>query len=435
MSVIASRALPDVRDGLKPVQRRILFAMREMGMDPTQAAPQVRRYHRRGAQDLSSARRLVGLRRARSHGAGFHAAISAGRRPRQLRFDRSRPAGGLPLYRSALGARRARTCWPTSIKRPSVRLRTSIIKATEPSVLPGQIAAAAAQRFERHRGRHGDEHSAAQSRTKSPTRSRRSSTIRRSLPTTRSATSSPVRIFRPAARSSGTKRSAKPIGPGAARSRFAAKPRSSKSAARHKIVITEIPYQVYKSRIVEAIAEAHAEKRIQGIARLRRRVEPQGHARRRRAAEVARRRRSCSISSSSTRRCSRASASTCSRSCRSGEPRADGSVALEPQVLSLKQLLEHYIAHRKDVVARRTQYDLRKAEERAHLLEGYRIALDNIDEVIEIVRGSQTTDEAQDASIGNASRSATCRPRRSSTCACARWSGSSARRSRTSTPS
>ena len=71
------------------------------------------------------------------------------------------------------------------------------------------------------------------------------------------------------------------------------------------------------------------------------------------------------------------------------------SVALEPQVLTLKQLLEHFIAHRKDVITRRTRYDLRKAEERAHLLEGYRIALDNIDEVIEIVRESQTTDEAK----------------------------------------
>ena len=64
-------------------------------------------------------------------------------------------------------------------------------------------------------------------------------------------------------------------------------------------------------------------------------------------------------------------------------------------MLTLKQLLEHFIAHRKDVITRRTRYDLRKAEERAHLLEGYRIALDNIDEVIEIVRGSQTTDEAK----------------------------------------
>ncbi|MDQ2663487.1 MAG: DNA gyrase subunit A, partial [Candidatus Eremiobacteraeota bacterium] len=78
-----------------------------------------------------------------------------------------------------------------------------------------------------------------------------------------------------------------------------------------------------------------------------------------------------------------------------GEPRANGTVALEPRVMSLKQMLEHYITHRKDVITKRTAYDLRKAEERAHLLEGYRIALDNIDEVIEIVRGSQTTEEAR----------------------------------------
>ncbi len=57
MSVIASRALPDVRDGLKPVQRRILYAMREMGLDPEQATSQVRRHHRRSAQELSSSRR------------------------------------------------------------------------------------------------------------------------------------------------------------------------------------------------------------------------------------------------------------------------------------------------------------------------------------------------------------------------------------------
>ncbi len=78
-----------------------------------------------------------------------------------------------------------------------------------------------------------------------------------------------------------------------------------------------------------------------------------------------------------------------------GTARPNGSAAIEPQVLSLKQLLEHFIAHRKNVIVARTTYDLRKAQERAHLLEGYRIALDNIDEVIEIVRGSQTTDEAK----------------------------------------
>ena len=86
-----------------------------------------------------------------------------------------------------------------------------------------------------------------------------------------------------------------------------------------------------------------------------------------------------------------------------GEPRANGSVALEPQVLTLKQLLEHFIAHRRNVVTRRTRYDLRKAEERAHLLEGYRIALDNIDEVIEIVRAQPNDRRSQAAALGDVS--------------------------------
>jgi DNA gyrase subunit A len=78
----------------------------------------------------------------------------------------------------------------------------------------------------------------------------------------------------------------------------------------------------------------------------------------------------------------------------------DGSLStegnpLEPQVLSLREMLNHFIAHRKVVVTRRTRYDLRKAEERAHLLEGFRIALDNIDEVIKIVRESQTVEIAR----------------------------------------
>ncbi len=168
---------------------------------------------------------------------------------------------------------------------------------------------------------------------------------------------------------------------------------------RHKIVITEIPYQVYKGRIVEAIAEAHAEKRIHGIARL-------DDESNRKGMKVV-----VELQKSATPKVvlNQLFKHTPLQSSFGfnmlalvpvGEPRADGSVALEPQVLSLKQLLEHFIAHRKDVVTRRTRYDLRKAEERAHLLEGYRIALDNIDEVIEIIRGSQTTDEAKTQTLG-----------------------------------
>ena len=62
----------------------------------------------------------------------------------------------------------------------------------------------------------------------------------------------------------------------------------------------------------------------------------------------------------------------------------------EPKVMNLKEMLFHYLEHQKDVVTRRTKYDLNKAEERAHILEGLLIALDNIDEVIKIIRSSQT---------------------------------------------
>ena len=163
---------------------------------------------------------------------------------------------------------------------------------------------------------------------------------------------------------------------------------------RHKIVITEIPYQVYKSRIIEAIAEAHSEKRIQGIARL----DDESNRKGMRVVVELQKSATPKVVLNQLFKHTPLQSSfgfNMLALVPVGEPRANGSVALEPQVLTLKQLLEHFIAHRRNVVTRRTQYDLRKAEERAHLLEGYRIALDNIDEVIVIVRSSQTTDEAK----------------------------------------
>ena len=68
----------------------------------------------------------------------------------------------------------------------------------------------------------------------------------------------------------------------------------------------------------------------------------------------------------------------------------------EPKVLNLYQMLDYYLIHQKDVATRRTKYDLNKAEERAHILEGLMIALDNIDEVISIIRSSRTTNEAKE---------------------------------------
>ena len=68
----------------------------------------------------------------------------------------------------------------------------------------------------------------------------------------------------------------------------------------------------------------------------------------------------------------------------------------QPKVMNLKEMLKHYIDHQKEIIVRRTQYDLNKAEERAHILEGLRIALDHIDEIISILRGSKTVPEAKE---------------------------------------
>ena len=106
MSVIVSRALPDVRDGLKPVHRRMLYAMNELGLVPGPSVQEVRDGRRRRARQVPPARRLRGVRRARAHGAGLLAALSARRRPGELRLDRRRSGGGVSLHRSAAHADR-----------------------------------------------------------------------------------------------------------------------------------------------------------------------------------------------------------------------------------------------------------------------------------------------------------------------------------------
>ncbi len=163
---------------------------------------------------------------------------------------------------------------------------------------------------------------------------------------------------------------------------------------KHKIIITEIPYQVYKGRIVEAISEAYSEKRITGIARM----DDESNRKGMRVVVELQKSATPKIVLNQLFKHTPLQATfgfNMLALVPVGPPRRDGTVAIEPQVLTLKQLLEHFIAHRKNVVTLRATFDLNKARERAHLLEGYRIALDHIDEVIQIVRGSQTTDEAK----------------------------------------
>ena len=100
MSVIVARALPDARDGLKPVHRRILYAMHDMGIRANYRLQEIRPYRRRSAGQVPPPRRLGRLRCDGAHGAGFLDALHAGRWAGQLRLHRRRPAGGHALHRS-----------------------------------------------------------------------------------------------------------------------------------------------------------------------------------------------------------------------------------------------------------------------------------------------------------------------------------------------
>ena len=155
------------------------------------------------------------------------------------------------------------------------------------------------------------------------------------------------------------------------------------SANRSRIIVTEIPYQVNKARLVERIAELVREKKLEGISDLRDETDRTGT---RIVIELKR----------------DVNAQVVLNNLYKHTAMQDtfGAIMLalvdgEPKVLSLHQMLYHYLEHQKDVIVRRTRYDLDKAEARAHILEGLLIALDNIDEIVRIIRNSPNTVEAK----------------------------------------
>lgn len=153
----------------------------------------------------------------------------------------------------------------------------------------------------------------------------------------------------------------------------------------NRIVITEIPYQVNKAKLIEDIAHLVREKRISGITDLRDESDREGMR------IVVELHRDCIPEIVLNQLFKHTNLQTTF---------GINMLALvdgEPRVLNVKEILQEYIAHRVDVITRRTRYDLEKARERAHILEGLLIALDNIDAVIQIIRQSQRVDEAREA--------------------------------------
>ena len=156
------------------------------------------------------------------------------------------------------------------------------------------------------------------------------------------------------------------------------------SQGRQRIVVTEIPYMVNKAKLIEKIAEMVHEKTVEGISDIRDESDRQGM---RIVIELKR----------------DVNANVVLNTLYKHTQLQDtfGAIMLAlvdgtPRILSLRQMIHHYLEHQEDVIRRRTQYDLNKAEARSHILEGLIIALDNIDEVIALIRGSRTTQEARD---------------------------------------
>ena len=153
---------------------------------------------------------------------------------------------------------------------------------------------------------------------------------------------------------------------------------------RQRIVVTEIPYMVNKARLIEKIAEMVHEKSVDGISDIRDESDREGM---RIVIELKR----------------DVNANVVLNTLYKHTQLQDtfGAIMLalvdgEPKILSLRQMIHHYLEHQEDVIRRRTQYDLNKAEARSHILEGLLIALDNIDEVIALIRASRTTQDARD---------------------------------------
>ena len=152
---------------------------------------------------------------------------------------------------------------------------------------------------------------------------------------------------------------------------------------RESIIITELPYQVNKARLLEKIAELVRDRRIDGISDLRDESDREGM----RVVIELRRGESAQIILNQLYKLT-AMQSTF------------GVILLalvnnEPRILTLKELLQQFLEHRREVVVRRTKFELKKAEEKAHILEGIKIALDHLDEVIRLIRRSRSTEEAR----------------------------------------
>ncbi len=383
MSVIVSRALPDVRDGLKPVHRRILYAMDELNMPPDKP-------HRKSA-------RVVGDVLGKYHPHGDSSVYGAMVRLAQDFNTRYLLVDGHGNFGSVDGDSAAAMRYTEArLTKIAMEMMRDIGKETvdykpnfdeslmEPVVLPSRfpnllvngssgIAVGMATNMPPHNLREVIEGIDLMIENPDVTIEELSKVIKGpDFPTGANIMGK-----------DGIRRAYK-TGRGKIRMRAVAEIEES-GRGKHSIIVTEIPYQVNKARLIEKIAEYVRDKKLEGISDLRDESDREGM----RIVIEVRRDANPKVVLNNLYKHTQLQATF-------------GIINLalvdgEPKVLNLKQILSHYLEHQKEIITRRTIYDLARAEARAHIVEALRIALDNIDKIIKIIRGSSNDQAARDS--------------------------------------
>ena len=382
MSVIVSRALPDVRDGLKPVHRRILYAMEELNMSPD-------KQYRKSA-------RVVGDVLGKYHPHGDSSVYGAMVRLAQDFNTRYLLVDGHGNFGSVDGDSAAAMRYTeVRMTKLTMELLRDLNKNTvafrpnfdetlkEPVVLPSRFPNLMVN---------GSSGIAVGMATNIPPHNLRETidgivmlidnpdTDIEELMTVIKGPDFPTGAF--IMGYEGIK-SAYRTGRGKVQIR-AVTEIEEYDKGRMRIVVTELPYQVNKTNLIEKIVEYVRDKKLEGISNLRDESDRDGM----RMVIELKRDTNPNIVLNSLYKLTQFQVTF-------------GIIMLalvdgEPKVLNLKEMLTHYIAHQVDIITRRTQFDLDKAEARAHIVEGLRIALDNIDQVIKIIRGSDNDANAKE---------------------------------------
>ena len=390
MSVIASRALPDVRDGLKPVQRRVLYSMIELNNGPDKP-------HRKSA-------RIVGDTMGKYHPHGDSSIYGALVNMAQEWSTRYPLVDGHGNFGSVDGDGAAAMRYTEArLSKISMELLADINKNTvdfvpnfdetekEPTVLPSRypnllvngtqgIAVGMATNIPPHNLREVIQ--AVVKMIDNKVQEDRDTDIEELLPIVKGPDFPTGGIIL------GTRgvEEAYRTGRGKIRVRGVTSIESMPNG-KSRIIVSELPYMVNKARLIEKIAELVKDKKIDGITDLRDESDREGM----RICIELRKDANANVIMNQLYKHTQIQDSF-------------GVIMLalvnnEPKVMNLKDILTYYIMHQEEVVTRRTQYDLNKAEERDHILQGLLIALDNIDEVIQIIRSSENTQVAKDRLI------------------------------------